>query len=430
MRDLGGLRRQRRRLTALASSALLLLSSSSAFGARVAVVGVGVDDDEVIAQLAIAARAEVKNVDGDAVVVDVSEIEARLKAPAGAVVDINTAKGLVDAAEVAFNAVEHEKSVGLLEDAIEQLEADTTFSTEKLTLLQEARLRCARRLVGLAGPTETGKAETKNGARARSHLAAALRADPTLILDPAQAPPKLITLLGAASDEVKRGGHGAIAVHTVPEGATIVLEGRPMGQTPLVTANTIAAGSYRLWAEKDGQRSFPREIVIGETTIEATIRLGLEGAYFPAGPGLKKPIAPYDEDGVSRLVSRLGADVVVVVGRADGENDAEGAQVFAAAFNDAGAVVHAVAGAGLGGADLAAVVKDGPADASLVPATFYAPSAASPAAAVVAEDGPPWLLIGAGVAGIAVVGAAAAVAAAVFLGPEQPTVGITLRKAE
>ncbi len=410
-------------LTALAFSAQLLLSSSSLAAARYAVVGVGVDVDPSVEGVVADVRAALPGAVADATVISASDIQGRLQAPAGAVVDMATVVGLVDAAEAAFNAVEHEKSVGILEDVIEQLEADTTFSVEKLALLQDARLRCARRLLGLAGPSETGKAETKNGVRARGHLEAALRADPTLVMDPAQTPPKLLTLLQAAAEDVKRGGHGAIAVRTVPDGATVMLEGRAMGQTPLVTAQTIAAGSYRLWVEKDGQRSFPREIEIGQATIEAQIHLGLEGSFVPAQAGLRMPVAPFDTDGVVRLVDRLGADVVVVVGKDAGD-------LYAGAFDKKGSLVGGLRGPALTSSEIAASVQNG-GDISALPAGLYAPTSAVAGAdvAAVAEDGPPWLLIGAGIAG-AVVVAGGVTAAILFLGPEEKTVGITLRSAE
>ena len=81
------------------------LSSSSSWAARYAVVGVGVDADDSVADLAAEVRATLGQHISDAVVIDAAELEAKLKAPAGAVVDIATAKGLLDAAETAFNAV-------------------------------------------------------------------------------------------------------------------------------------------------------------------------------------------------------------------------------------------------------------------------------------------------------------------------------------
>ena len=56
------------------------------------------------------------------------------------------------------------------------------FSEGKRVVLEDARLKCAQRLLGLAGPGETGNGESKNGALAKRHLQNALKANPTLEL--------------------------------------------------------------------------------------------------------------------------------------------------------------------------------------------------------------------------------------------------------
>lgn len=362
---------------------------------------------------------------------DETTLRERLSPPIGAVVDVNAARGLLDAADRAFNAVEHEKSVGLLEQLTADLEADTAFSSEKLAVLQTARLQAARRLLGLAGPGETGKAETKNGARARAHLAAALRADPTLILDPASTPPKLRSLLALATDDVKQGGHGGMSVTSTPPGSTVVLEGRPQGLTPLITAPTVASGRYRLWLEKDGRKSLVRTVDVGTTTVAAEINLVIEGALRPAGPGLAPPLQPFVTDELARLARRLGVARLAVVGRA-------GDEVWIAVFGDDGVLLDADRGA-FGAGRLAGIVTTtsttaSPTARAAVPAdfaTFVAPAVIAAGATDAGADGDfPWLPvgIGAGVVGAVVVGAG--VAGLVWaLTPEQTTVGISVRRA-
>jgi hypothetical protein len=390
------------------------------------VVGADADADALAADV----RRALQPPAGDTVL-DEDVLRERLSPPIGPVKDLAAARALLAAADTAFNAVEHEKSVSYLESLIADLEGDTTFSADKLAVLQTARLQAARRLLGLAGPGETGRAETRNGARARSHLAAALRADPTLVLDPASTPPKLRALLSLASEDVKQGGHGSIAVKSVPAGATVVLEGRPQGLTPLVTASTIASGRYRLWLEKDGRVSLPRVITVGTSPVSAEINLVIEGALRPAGPGLSPPLQAFTTDDVARIARRVDVDRFVVIGR-------DGADVWAAVFGRDGGLRQGFRGSDVDGARLAGIVAAaGTADASVLPPSFFTTVAApvepvataAPVAVTDDDAGVPWLGIGLGVAGgvVAIAGVAAAV---VLLSSEQTTVGVTVRRAE
>jgi len=426
--------RWRRRLRASVAAVVLfgaLLPSAARAGAW-GVVGADADADALAADV----RRALSPPAGDTVL-DEHTLRERLSPPLGPVVDLVAARELLAAADTAFNAVEHEKSVSYLESLIADLEGDTTFSADKLAVLQTARLQAARRLLGLAGPGETGRAETRNGARARGHLAAALRADPTLVLDPASTPPKLRALLSLAADDVKQGGHGSIAVQSVPAGATVVLEGRPQGLTPLVTASTIASGRYRLWLEKDGRVSLPRVIAVGTSPVGADINLVIEGALRPAGPGLSPPLQPFIADDVGRIARRLDVERLVVVGR-------DGSAAWVAVFGNDGALRATVRSTDVDGARLAGVVGAAPGDvasvdAALLPPSFFTTVAppvatamgatATPAATVAGDDGVPWLGIGLGVVGgVAVV---AGTAAAVWLlSSEQTTVGVTVRRAE
>jgi hypothetical protein len=403
-----------------------LLPAGPARAGAWGVVGASADADALAADV----RRALTPPAGDTVL-DEHTLRERLSPPLGPVVDLVAARELLAAADTAFNAVEHEKSVSYLESLIADLEGDTTFSADKLVVLQTARLQAARRLLGLAGPGETGRAETRNGARARGHLAGALRADPTLVLDPASTPPKLRALLSLAADDVKQGGHGSIAVKSVPAGSTVVLEGRPQGLTPLVTASTIASGRYRLWLEKDGRVSLPRVIAVGTSPVSAEINLVIEGALRPAGPGLSPPLQPFVAEDVGRIARRLDVERLVVVGR-------DGADAWIAVFGNDGALRTTARSADIDAASLAGIVGAPPAavDVALLPPSFFATAGPTDMANVAvapapAHDDPgvPWLGIGLGAAGSVIVVAGAA-AAVLLLSSEQTTVGVTVRRAQ
>jgi hypothetical protein len=340
------------------------------------------------------------------------------------------------AANTSFQAVEHDRSISYLESLIADLERDTTFSAEKLALLQTARLQAARQLLGLAGPNETGRAETPRGTRARAHLASALRADPTLVLDPARTPPKLRALLSLATEDVKQQGYGSIAVQSTPPGAAVFLEGRQLGLTPLVTAATIARGRYRLWVEKDGRASMQRIMVVGSDPVVAELHLVVEAALRPAGPGLTRPLIPLSHDDVARIAARLDVERLILVGR-------DGADVWGVAVDRAGIVratfrapeaspattargIAAVVGAVVG------AVAPAPPDAAILPSSYFAttPRAVPPTQdAAVDDDGVSPLLLGAAIGGAVVIASGATAAALWLLSSEQTTVGVSVRRA-
>ncbi len=295
--------------------ALAVLLSSPSW-ARVAVLAVPGEDPAAQA-LASQVRSRLQEAGDD--VVDEASLGRRLRGPQGIAGDIVVQRAALAAADEAFAALDHEHSVALLDDLIEELEKDGEFSLEKADLLERARLSCAQRLVGLAGPAETGKAETKNGQRARFHLAQALRVHPGLALEPARTPPKMRALLRGATDDVKAGGVGGLNVSSMPAGATVYLEGRVLGTTPLKAAGVVPVGRHRLWLELGARRSLTRVVDIDAgVSLPAEIDVGFEGSLVPAGPGLT-PVVPFTTTAWRRLAGFVDVDVVVAAGVVDGQ---------------------------------------------------------------------------------------------------------------
>jgi hypothetical protein len=246
----------------------------------------------------------------------------RLRGPAGAPLDVALVRTRLREADEAFHALEHERSVALLEAAIEMLELDRDFSIEKQELLEQARVTCAQRLVALAGPDETGKGETRNGKRARTQLAGVLRSNPTFSLDARRYPPKMRALLALASDDVKQAGMGSLQVRSSDPGAVVRVDGRKLGSTPLSLHEGLAAGRFRLWLESDGRRSFTRVIDVvadHEAPTEAgagvnvEVDLGFESSMRPDDVGVQ-PSRPFSADDWRRMAGLLDVDVVALVG--------------------------------------------------------------------------------------------------------------------
>jgi hypothetical protein len=281
-------------------------------GARVAVLALDGAADAplragLVSALATSSPSSVR-------VLDDNTLRLRLRGPAGVPLDLSAVRTTLAEAEAAFQALEHERSVALLESAIERLVADRDFSVEKQAMLEQARLSCALRLVALAGPSETGKADSDNGRRARAHLVQVLRANPTFLLDPRRHPPKMRALLALATDDLKNAGWGSLRVMSAPAGAQVFVDGRLLGTTPLALHAALPVGRFRLWLEAEHDRSFARVIdVVAGTEVPVEVDVGFEGALHPEVLGLH-PSRPFTAADWRRLAGLLDVDIIVVVG--------------------------------------------------------------------------------------------------------------------
>lgn len=386
--------------------ALAGMVSPPAWAAKIAVLAFR-EGNNGSSALANDVRAGLPSLRSGDVVLDADTLRRALRGPVEQPLSLVAIKTTLAAAEEAFAAVEHERAVSLIESVIGELERDTDFSVEKHEILQAAHLRCARLLLGLAGPKETGRAETPQGVKARVHLEAALRTDPTLALDPASTPPKLRSLLGLAAAEVKKRGYGAISVTSSPVGATVYADGRALGLTPLTTADTIARGPYRIWVavpQQPDYRSFARVVDVGAEPARLNIDLGVEGAAWPDGPGISQPVLPLHKADMQALAALLGADEVVIAGtHAD--------QGFVAVFAADGELLRSgQVSAAATGQQVASFVANGNAP-EVTPAPVFSElySATDPTVAEAPDSGGPWLGVGIGVGAVVVAGAVGAV---------------------
>src|SRR5690606_12860334 len=108
---------------------------------------------------------------------------------------------------------------------------------------------------------------TTDEARAREVLADVVRADPSLELEEARWAPKLRALFDEVRAEVLGRPTGVLSVRSLPAGARVVVDGRPLGQTP-VTLSQLPAGQHAVWLELDGVRTPAHRLnVDGEVSL-------------------------------------------------------------------------------------------------------------------------------------------------------------------
>lgn len=230
----------------------------------------------------------------------------------GAPVDVQKT---LSEAEAAYQAVDPERSVALLEKAVAALTSAPTVSATDATLLEEIRVRTAVRLLAIAGVDETGNGESAHGGRAKVHLMDALRANPTLALDAAKHPPKVRRLLDEARLSLAKAGTAGLTVDSTPDGASVFVEGRAIGKTPLALDGALVPGRYRLWIERDGARSRTRFVDVKKGGPPIAIDLAFEGALSAQGPSLAPlPGETVDERLAARVGTLLGVESLVLCG--------------------------------------------------------------------------------------------------------------------
>ncbi len=227
---------------------------------------------------------------------------------------LDTYNARLQDAEDAYAALDTQRSIEILEAVLQDLASDADFSPEKQTLLERSRVRAAERLMGLAGPDEKGEGATPLGQRARSHLVAALRTNPSMALSQQEHPPKLHRLLARAQETLAAGGQGTLRVESVPAGAAVFVEGREVGRTPL-SVEALPRGRHRVWLTLEPTRSVTRWVEVGPQPVELEVDLAFEGALWSSGPGLR-PVSgqTINEAVASKVAALLGASELVLVG--------------------------------------------------------------------------------------------------------------------
>ena len=354
----------------------------------------------------------------------------------------------LEQAEAALSALDEASSLQILELLIMDLAADPEFSRDKQSLLQLARVKLAARLIGLAGAKETGKGETDNGRRARVLLADALRANPKLAPSRDDFPPRFHLLLDLARRELTERGTGGMQVDSRPRDATVFIEGREVGKTPLTLGNDmLTKGSYRVWVEHLGARSVPQVLEVGERVTPMFVDLDFEGALWADGPGLRPLAGTTIDQQVAQKIGRfLEVDTLLLVGTARYDDDA--LWLWGAAFSVAdgttarrGAVRVAEAGAsettlhnalGAASTTLASFlgrgdhrgVEDRDLPASVLPQHtregLVGPTGAPVTSQTTAGEGVPWVAVGGAGAVAGVLVAALVTAGIVTLLASQP----------
>lgn len=226
---------------------------------------------------------------------------------------LSTYEARLRAAEDAFAALDTERSLELLEETLADLAADAEPTPEKQALLESSRIRAAERLMALAGTSEQGEGVTPQGERALAHFVAALRVNPSLALSQTEHPPKMHRLFARAREAVTAAGSGRVSVSSTPSGATVYVEGKALGTTPLEVE--LPRGPHRVWVALDDARSVTRSLEVGDAPATLDVDIAFEGALWASGPGLRPVRGQTLTEGVaSKVANLLGVGQLVLVG--------------------------------------------------------------------------------------------------------------------
>ena len=155
------------------------------------------------------------------------------------------------------------KSVVVYQELIQALVELQRPSETQITSLRKLRLQTASRLLAL-GESLTAEQEEVIA----TLLDDALKANPLMELLPSKYPPVLRKRFARARAHLAENKRVPLFVKTAPSNAIVYVEGRKVGFAPLQLLDALHAGSYRIWAEKDGIRSTTQVVQVHHQKIQ------------------------------------------------------------------------------------------------------------------------------------------------------------------
>lgn len=137
-----------------------------------------------------------------------------------------------------------------------------------------------------------------------------LRIDPSFALDPDAYPPSTLQAFEAVRKEVTRAKKATLVVQSTPAGASVFVDGKELGKTPLKLE--LVPGSYRLGLMQDGRVSFRKPVEVKDLRRETTLQVDMafEGAVSQQPPLC---VSAADDDQARKLGALMVADEVIVV---------------------------------------------------------------------------------------------------------------------
>ncbi|WP_434384618.1 PEGA domain-containing protein [Melittangium boletus] len=224
--------------------------------------------------------------------------ERLLPQPTGSLEDI---RRRFEAAQGQFYEAQYTRSALTLDDVLRQVARLPGG---------EARWRLAVDAWLLQGMTLRSLGRVKESDDAFRHV---LSLDPLHPLDPDYYTPSTRQAFEKLRKELARAPKVRLSVKSTLPASEVFLDGRSVGPTPLVLE--VPPGTYSLTLQKDGARSFPRQLEARGEELPLLVDLAHEGA-FSAEPLPCIATAGEGERGLShavRLGGTLGAEEVIVV---------------------------------------------------------------------------------------------------------------------
>ncbi|MBI5529870.1 MAG: PEGA domain-containing protein [Deltaproteobacteria bacterium] len=228
---------------------------------------------------------------------------------------IKKALGQVKNGASEVKAQNFDRAIKLLKDAGAVLERNAEY-LDDLSPLIEAYLNLSMAYLG-SGEEEAGE----------DLITHVVRLDPKRQLDPKEFVPLFLRIFDARRKSLYNQPRGSIFVNAMPAGASITIDGKPVGNAPAYLKDLIR-GEHYLKIEKPGEPPrYKRVSVPGGSQIE--VKIEFAGAGGPGGTGPEASIAqgirnnkldPKVRDEAKLLAQKAGADYVVLGGVTKAEN--------------------------------------------------------------------------------------------------------------
>ncbi len=291
----------------LALTALLLHVAGPVQAAslpEVALVGLHVTGtDAQQAHRELEALATALEQTGRVQVVRPEEVARRIDGREGIIMSeafLGPARDLLEEGRVLYERADPDQAIPVLEEAVAEFNDTMAYTTENRSLIESLlTLGFAYMVVG-------------EEERARSAFSRVAQLDPGRELDPVNYAPRIVDFYSQVRGEVLQRGSGSLEVLSPQPGAEVFIDGRKVGNTPMVVPDLPVGRHFLAVKGGEGRRSFG--VVDIEQDLRGVARVSLENTSLAEADRHERDRSRQVDRFYRSLADHIDADAVLLGG--------------------------------------------------------------------------------------------------------------------